>query len=129
VRGANDGFRFLLELAVLVSLAYWGWGTANGPAGWLLAIGLPIAVAVVWVTWVNPNSSRVLHDPWRLLLEVAIFGSAVAALGGTGRTAWAIVFAVLAALHLALTFPLDQRHAAADQAKAPVPAPNRTEAS
>jgi hypothetical protein len=45
----------------------------------------------------------------RLLLEVAVFGSGVAALLAAGSTALALVFAALAVVHLGLTFGLGQR--------------------
>jgi hypothetical protein len=109
VKAANDGLRFLLELAALASLAYWGWKEGSGATRWLLAIGAPLVVAVLWATLVTTNSSSKLDDPWRLLLEIAIFGSAAAALVGVGRVSWGIVLAAVAAIHLALTFVLDQR--------------------
>jgi hypothetical protein len=50
-------------------------------------------------------------DPVRLLLEVAVFGSGVAALLAAGSTALALVFAALVVVHLGLTFALGQRPA------------------
>ena len=105
----NDGFRFLLELAVLASLAAWGWHVGDGSGRWLLTLAAPVGVAAVWTTWVTTNSSSVLRDPWRLLLEIMIFGAAALALASTGRSTWAAAFAVLAAVHLGLTFVLRQR--------------------
>ena len=105
---ANDGFRFLLEVAALLAVGYWGF-QHEGAAKWLLGIGSPFALAVVWVTCINPNGSLVPDDPWRLLLEIAVFGAAVAALVAAEKQGVANLLAALVAIHLALTFPLDQR--------------------
>jgi hypothetical protein len=109
MRAANDALRFFLELGVLASVAYWGWWEAHGPLRWVLAVGAPLVVAVVWGRFMAPKSSRRVADPWRLVLELLIFGSAVAALARVGDTIGAIVLGVLVATHLALTFALDQR--------------------
>jgi hypothetical protein len=52
MKGANDGFRFLLELAVLVSLGYWGYRVTDGPLRWVLMVVIPVAVAAIWAMWV-----------------------------------------------------------------------------
>jgi hypothetical protein len=119
VRPANDGFRFLLELAVLVSLGYWGYRLTASPARWVLMLAAPIVGATIWATWVAAKSSSALHDPWRFLLEIAIFGAGAAALAWSNRATLAIVLAALAAVHLALTFVLDQRQTAASGAAEP----------
>lgn len=106
---ANDGLRFVLELAVLAALAYWGFSEFGGVVQWVLGLGAPLLVAAVWGAFVAPKASRPTVDPVRLALEVTVFGSGVAALLAAGSTALALVFAALAAGHLALTFALGQR--------------------
>jgi len=44
---ANNGLRFLLELAVLAALAYWGFAEFDGVVQWVLGLGAPL-VAGVW---------------------------------------------------------------------------------
>ena len=51
LKGANLALRFLLELAALAAVGYWGWD-AGGP---LLAIAAVAAVAVVWGLFVAPK--------------------------------------------------------------------------
>jgi hypothetical protein len=53
---------------------------------------------------VKPGGSQATDDPVRLLLELAMSGSGVAAL-----VAVALVFGILVTIHLVLTFVLDQR--------------------
>lgn len=50
--------RFLLELGALAALAYWGYRTGTGFARYALALGAPLAAAVVWGVLVAPKSSR-----------------------------------------------------------------------
>jgi hypothetical protein len=50
-----------------------------------------------------------VRDPWRLVVELVVFGSAVAALLDADQPVLAIVLGAAVALHLALTFVLGQR--------------------
>ena len=107
--GPNDVLRFFLELAALVSLAYWGFSEFDGVAQWLIGLGAPLLVAVVWGRFMSPKASHPTVDPIRLLIEIAVFGAGVAALFAAEATVLAVVFAVLAVVHLALTFAQGQR--------------------
>jgi Protein of unknown function (DUF2568) len=109
VRAANDGLRFLLELGLLTAAAYWGWHEGTGWWRWVLVILAPLAVAAAWGRFLAPKSNARVADPWRLVIEVLLFGGAAAALVRSGQPVWAAVFGGLAALHLALTFALGQR--------------------
>ncbi len=106
---ANDALRFMLEVSGLAALAYWGFHSAGGAPQWLLGLGAPLAMAVAWGLFMSPKAPVRLKDPGRLLAELAIFGAACAALAAAGRHQLATVLAVTAAVHLVLTFPLDQR--------------------
>lgn len=105
---ANDGLRFLLEMALLVSLAYWGFAEQTGAVQWVLGLGAPLLVAVGWGRFIAPKASHPTTDPLRLVLEVAVFAAGVAALFAADRTVLAVVFAALVLMHLTLTFVLDQ---------------------
>jgi hypothetical protein len=110
VRMMNDGVRFLLELATLISVALICWRQADRVyAKALLAVGAPLVIGTVWAIWISANSASKVGDPLRLLLEVAVFGSGVAALLALKHTRWALLMGSVAALHLITTFPLNQR--------------------
>jgi hypothetical protein len=113
MRWANDGLRFFLELAALTSLAYWGFAEHEGAVQWLLGLGVPLLAAAVWGTFVAPKASRPTVDPPRLLLELAVFGPAVAALWAADAHTLAFGLGVLVVLHLTFTFLLGQRPARA----------------
>jgi hypothetical protein len=87
--------RFLLELAALVALGLWGWRAADGMPRILLAAGAPLLAAATWGTWVAPKARRRLADPGRLIVEVVVFGAAVAGLAAAGLTGWAWALAVV----------------------------------
>jgi hypothetical protein len=74
-----------------------------------LAVAAPVTIGAVWAIWISANSEAKVDDPLRLVLEIAVFGSGVAALLGPGQRRWALVMASVAAVHLLATFPLDQR--------------------
>ena len=99
---ANLALRFILELCALVAISYWGFKTGSG---WLvktaLGVGIPLLVAFAWGTFRVPNDPGKapvpVPGPVRLLLELAVFGLAVAGLAAAGRTslAWALGLVVL----------------------------------
>jgi hypothetical protein len=105
----NDVLRFFLELAALASLAYWGFSEFDGVGQWLIGLGAPLLAAVVWGRFMSPKASHPTVDPVRFLIEFAVFGSGVAALFAADAPVLAVILAVLAALHLVLTFALGQR--------------------
>jgi hypothetical protein len=105
----NLALRFLLELAALAALAAtaaWGWRYADGGLlRYVLAIGIPIGVAVAWGIFAVPDDpSRSGKAPvavpgiLRLLLEVAVFVFAAWALYNTGLAtlSWILTIMVLA---------------------------------
>jgi hypothetical protein len=109
VRPANDVLRFLLELSALAAVAYWGWSEHGGVWRWVLVLAAPLAIALVWGRWVAPKAKVRVGDPWKLVLELLVFGSAVAALAAAGQPVLAVVLAAATVLHLGLSFGLGQR--------------------
>lgn len=79
--------RFLLELVSLACFGIWAWRRTPTPWRWLLVIALPVAVGWAWGTFTVPDDpsrgetgSVDTPGPLRLLLELAVFFGAVAAL-------------------------------------------------
>ena len=91
VKHANSGLRFLLELAMLASLGYYGFAQFDGVAAWGLGLGLPLVAAVVWGMFVSPKARHPTDDPMRILLEVALLGSGPVALAAAGSTGLAVI--------------------------------------
>ena len=107
----NLAVRFLLEIAGLAAIAYWGWSQHDGVLRFILAIGLPLLAAVLWGTFAVPDDpSRSGKAPVpvpgivRLLLELAFFAFAAWALYDAGNTTLALVLSAIVAIHYALSY-------------------------
>lgn len=107
----NLALRFLLEMAALISLGYWGWTQWEGLTRWMLAIGGPLVAAIVWGTFRVPedaSSSGEAPVPvpgvLRLSLELAFFTTASLALWASGRGVVGILFAVTVLFHYLLSY-------------------------
>jgi hypothetical protein len=111
VKAANLALRFILELAALAALGYWGaTGPAPAPARVLLGVGAPAAAAVFWGAFVAPRARVVLPTAVRMVLGLAVFGSAAAALAarGHGRLATGLGAAAAANTLLMLAWRQDR---------------------
>jgi hypothetical protein len=102
----NLGLRFILELAALAAMAWWGWRLGAGSWRFVLAAAIPIAAAVLWgVTAVPDDPSRsgraLFATPGllRLGFEVVFFGLAVWALYATGNRSLCAILAALVIIH------------------------------
>lgn len=94
---ANAGLRFLLEVTTLLVMALWGYEMGTSTATrYALAIACPLVVAAIWGAFAAPKAQYRLADPWRFLLEMAVFGAAALALVELGWLSLGIVFAFLA---------------------------------
>ena len=99
----NLALRFVLELCALGALGYWGSRAGGGPvSGSVLALGTPLVVAVAWGIFVAPRARVSLPLAGRLAVELAVFGSATAALYATGHHSLAAALLIVAAANRAL---------------------------
>ncbi|MDI1457062.1 DUF2568 domain-containing protein [Streptomyces sp. NPDC003388] len=85
---------FLLELAVLGAVLYWGI-TRGGTIGFIFGIGGAGLLAELWGLLASPRARFKLHGTARLVFEVLWFGAGAAALYAAGAHAWAAVLAVV----------------------------------
>jgi hypothetical protein len=96
LKNVNLLVAFLLELAVLVSLVYWGWHAGTNLLLKLAAgIGIPVVFAVAWGLFAAPKASWALHGVARFAFEVVWFGSGAAALVAADLVVSAGVFVVV----------------------------------
>jgi hypothetical protein len=109
VRAANLAIRFLLELCLLAAFAYWGAEATGGTiASVLLAIGVPLAVCVVWGFFVAPRALRPLSViPW-VAVQLVLFGLGSAALASRGAQALGVVLFVVAVVNLSILVTLGE---------------------
>ena len=94
VKQANLALRFVLELAALAALGYWG---ATADKGRLVRIGLaaaaPLVAATAWVLFVAPGATFDVGPVARFVAELLVFGAAAAGLLVRGRRGLAVVLA------------------------------------
>lgn len=95
----NLTVKFLLELAALALLAYWGAVTGDGIVAVILAIAAPALMAVVWGAFAAPRAARRLPAPARIPLELGIFAIACIAGYAAGAVVASTVFAVVVVLN------------------------------
>ncbi|KQV24046.1 MULTISPECIES: YrdB family protein [unclassified Kitasatospora] len=106
---ANEGLAFVLEVAALAVLAWWGWQFPDSTVlRLLLAVAAPVAAAVLWGLFAAPKARIPVPLPGVLAVKALVFGAAVAALYGVGRPGWAVVFAGVAVVNTTLA-TLDRR--------------------
>ncbi len=113
---ANLALRFLLEVAVLVALGFWGFQATNST--WLnviLGLGAPLLAGVFWGIFMAPSSARRTSGAAYIVLETIIFGLATVALVAAGQPVIAIAFAVVSVLNAAAV------HLTAQYAELPKP--------
>ena len=96
--------RFLTELALLAVLAV---VVAGLTAAWRCGFRWPrsavVAAATIWGLWIAPRAQRRLPDPWRLVVEIVLFGLATAGLVVQHDLIAAVIFAVVTIGVAALT--------------------------
>ena len=104
VKAANLALRFVLELAALAALAYWGWGVS-----WVVAIAAPAAWIVLWATFGSPKARVALSTVQRIAFEAVVFGAAAVALWAAGQEVLAVVLAAAWAANRAILTALARR--------------------
>ncbi len=102
---SNLALRFLLELCLVAALGYWGFKTGQG---WIaksgLGIGAPLLAAVVWGAFIAPKAAWLLPNPWLLILELALFSLAGAALYLAGQPILAWILGLTYSLNKILMY-------------------------
>ena len=106
----NLTVRFLLEIIALIAIGAWAKAYFHGGLGFVLMILIPLLAAAAWGTFnVKGDPSRSGKAPVpvpgvvRLLLELALFGSATQALFTFSPT-YGWTFGILTLVHYILSY-------------------------
>jgi hypothetical protein len=98
---------FLVELAAIAAVAWWGFATGDSAAAKVaLGIGLPLVVAVAWGVFVSPKASVALPGAAKGAIKAMVFGGAAIALLALHQTLAAEVFASVVVIDAALIYAL-----------------------
>ena len=74
----------------------------------LVGVGGPVLAGVLWSMFVAPAAQTRLPDPWRLIPEFTVFGSAAAGLVLAGHPTVGGVFAAMTVVNSVLDRALGQ---------------------
>jgi hypothetical protein len=102
LRAANLLLKFLLELAALTALAYWGLTIAQGLLGALIGIAAASTMIGLWGRFAAPKSRHRLPRALRVPFELTVFALAALALLDAGQTRLGLTLALLALANSAL---------------------------
>lgn len=107
----NLALRFILELSALMAIGNWGWKQNDHWFRFILAVGIPVIVAVIWGTFAVPNDpSRsgaapiVVPGIVRLAIELAIFAFASWALHNSGSERLSWILGIIVVLHYIISY-------------------------
>ena len=105
LKALNMALAFALELIMLYAIGLWGYGLADETwARWVLALGLPALVAIIWGLFFAPRATRRLSLVPGTLLSLGLFLISASALYFAGQKTLAAVLAVVALVNRALVF-------------------------
>ena len=103
----NLALRFMLEIAALVAIGYWGWSQHEGGLRVILGIGLPLIAALIWGAFRDPRDHGkglvAISGPLRLVIEALFFTTAVVLLALV-QPSTALILAVVIMLHYAVSY-------------------------
>lgn len=109
LRVINLGIRFLLELAALTSVAYWGWrlpaGVGLRVAG---AVVLPLLVATFWGLFISPKARFATGRTGRAGLGLLVFLMAALALFNRDLFSLALTLATVGTASSLVVYALPQ---------------------
>jgi hypothetical protein len=97
----------LLEITAVLAYGYWGWAVHGGLARYAWAVGAMFVAATVWDVFRVPGDGlkpTVRVPGWvRLIIEAGYFTGVATSLAAAGLPGLGIIFAILVALHYAVT--------------------------
>lgn len=103
--------RFLLEISALISVGMWGWKQSDGWLRFVLSIGLPVMLAVIWGTFAVPNDpSRSGAAPIvtpgiiRLAIELGFFAFATWSLYDIGLDKVSLALGITVIIHYIISY-------------------------
>jgi hypothetical protein len=89
-------FAFLMEIALIAALGYWGFQQTDiSGLQYVLGIGLPLIAIFLWSYYAAPNSARRLELVQRIIFETVLFEIATALLWQVGKPKMALIFIIL----------------------------------
>jgi hypothetical protein len=109
LQATNLGIRFALEICALLIYGYWGYKAgSNSSMKIVIAVGVVLAVAVLWGTFGSPNAPIRLSPMNHLLFEGVVFGLPILLLVVVHNHSLAIVYGIVVVLNRIFMYVWDQ---------------------
>jgi hypothetical protein len=109
LKWVNLALRGLMELGIVVALAYWGYQTGQSTIERaLLSIGAPMLVFSVW-TFIDFRKVVPVPEPFRLVQELVLSGLAAVAWYAAGQHTLGWGLGLVSIVHHALVYLLGER--------------------
>ena len=100
---ANELLAFLLELAAIACLGWWGFSVGhNEVVRVLLGVGTPVVAIVLWSLFAAPKARLRPPLPLVLVVKALVLGGSAAAVYGVGHSLAAVVMAVVVVVNTAV---------------------------
>ncbi len=104
MQGLILALRAVMETAIVVGLAYWGWQTGSGTIAKIgLAIGAPVVGFGFWGL-VDFHQAGRAAEPLRLVQELVVSGLVALAVWSAGQPLLGLLLAVLSIVYHALVY-------------------------
>lgn len=107
----NLALRFILEMAAMISLGYWGWTLGSGFLRSIFAVGFVLFTAFLWGTFRVPDDASssgqapvAVPGFLRLILELGIFSASILGLIQTGRIHAASALGIAVLIHYLISY-------------------------
>ncbi|MEU6284252.1 YrdB family protein [Streptomyces sp. NPDC047028] len=101
--GVNELLAFLLELAALACLGWWGFTAGDGVGRHLLlGVGTPLVAVVAWGLFAAPRARLRPPLPGVLAVKAVVLGGGAAALYGVGHAVAAVAVAAVVVVNTAV---------------------------
>ncbi|MER5471105.1 YrdB family protein [Streptomyces sp. NPDC002685] len=100
---ANELLAFVLEVAALACLGWWGFTVGHGLGlHVLLGVGTPLSAAVLWGLFAAPKARLRPRLPLVLVVKAVVLGGGAAAVYGVGHPVAAVVMAIVLVVNTAV---------------------------
>lgn len=97
IKSIHLAVAFLLELAMLFCLGYYGFHSNMGKTvEFILGIGLPVIVILLWGFLAAPKAKHRLPFPYLILFKLILFLLTAFLLYKSGQPKWALIFTITA---------------------------------
>lgn len=103
LKGFYVTLAFILEIAMVWSIGFWGFQTSEVYTKFLFGLGLPVLVAIFWGMLMAPKAQRRVRQPWRLIIGSILFSLGACALYAANQPAWGYAYAVAIVVYIGLS--------------------------